>query len=254
MQLPAERHNRILHVLKEQGFVTVSGLSDDLDVSEVTIRRDLKTLEDLRLLQRTHGGATQRNHIVRDRPVSEKASQHADEKRRIGEAAARFVEPHDRIILASGTTIMQMAHALADRSDLTVITNAMNVAFELTRSPGIEVHVLGGMLRKMSTSVVGPVAEAMLQQFTCRKLFLGVDGFDIQHGLTTSNAFEAHLNTCMIAAAEQTIVLADASKFGLRSFGRICGIDHVDRVITDASVSPSIVEQLEENGITVQIA
>lgn len=253
MQLPAERHNRILHVLREQGFVTVSGQSTDLDVSEVTIRRDLKTLEDLRLLQRTHGGATQRNHIVRDRPVSEKASQHAEEKRRIGAAAAELVEPHDRLILASGTTVMQLAHALADRSDLTVITNATNVAFELTRSPGIEVHMLGGMLRKMSTSVVGPIAEAMMQQFTCRKLFLGVDGFDIEHGLTTSNALEAHLNACMIAAAEQVIVLADASKFGLRSFGRICTTDQVDRVITDAAVSEAIVQQLEDNGITVQV-
>lgn len=253
MQLPAERHNRILRALKDQGFVTVSGLSDALDVSEVTIRRDLNWLEDRKLLQRTHGGATPRNHIVHDRPVSEKAAQHAEEKRRIGASAAALVETHDCIILASGTTVMQVAHHLADMPNLTVITHAMNVALALTELPGVEVHLLGGLLRKTSTSVVGPVAEKTLEQFTCRKLFLGVDGFDIDHGLTTSNALEAHLNSCMIAAAEQVIVLADASKFGLRSFGRICGVDQLHRVITDDSVSPVVVNRLEDLGIAVTV-
>ncbi len=253
MQIPAERHNRILQALKDRGFVTVSGLSDTLEVSEVTIRRDLNWLEDRKLLQRTHGGATSPQHIVHDIPISEKASHHAEEKRRIGAAAAALVETHDRIILASGTTVMQVARHLKGTTDLTVITNAMNVALELTALPGIEVHMLGGLLRKTSTSVVGPVAEKMLQQFTCRKLFLSVDGFDLEHGLTTSNALEAHLNTCMIAAAEQVVVLADASKFGLRSFGRICSIDQVHRVITDTGVSASTVRQLEDMGISVSV-
>lgn len=253
MQLPAERHNRILQVLKDQGFVTVSGLSESLDVSEVTIRRDLTWLESRNLLQRTHGGATQRNHIVHDRPVSEKASQNAEEKRRIGAAAAALVETHDCIILASGTTVMQVARHLGDVPHLTVITNAMNVALALTDLHGVEVHLLGGLLRNTSTSVVGPVAERMLQQFTCRKLFLSVDGVDLQHGLTTSNALEAHLNACMIGAADQVILVADASKFGLRSFGRICGLDQVHRVITDSRIAPTAVTHMEEMGLTVTV-
>ncbi len=253
MQIPAERHARILHTLKEQGFVTVSGLSDILDVSEVTVRRDLTFLEGRKLLERTHGGATPRNHIVHDRPVSEKAAQHVDEKRRIGAAAAAMVETYDRIILASGTTVMQVARHLRNLSHLTVVTNAMNVAFELLGTQEAEVHLLGGLLRSTSTSVVGPAAEKMLEQFTCRKLFLGVDGFDLQHGLTTSNALEAHLNACMIAAAEQVIVVADASKFGLRSFGRIGGMEQVHRVITDTHISPVATRHMEEMGIGVTV-
>lgn len=256
MQLAAERHNWILRALQQQGVVTVSGLSDALDVSDVTVRRDLTYLEGQNLLRRTHGGATALNHIVRDRPVSEKAAQHAEEKQRIGAAAAALVEDHDRIILASGTTVMHVARRLrmlAHGATLTAITNAMNVALELTGLQGVEVHMLGGLVRTTSTSVAGPMAEKMLRQFTCRKLFLGVDGFDLQHGLTTSNALEAHLNMCMIAAAEQVVVVADASKFGLRSFGRICGVDQVHQVITDDSIPDGVVAQMEEAGIAVTV-
>ena len=256
IQIPAKRHSLILEALKDQGFVSVSALSEALGVSDVTVRRDLRHLEDQNLLRRTHGGATARNHIVRDLPVSEKAAKHAEEKRKIGAAAAALVENHDHIILASGTTVWQIARHLGPSPDLarlTVITNAMNVALELTGSPEVEVHVLGGLIRNTSTSVAGPIAEKVLSQFTCRKLFLGVDGFDIQYGLTTSNALEAHLNMRMIEAAEQVIVVADASKFGLRSFGRICGIEEVHQVITDASISPATVAQLEEAGISVTV-
>jgi len=257
MQLPAERHSHILKTLQDQGFVTVSGLSDVLDVSDVTVRRDLSFLESQNLLQRTHGGATAQSLIVRDRPVSEKAAQHADEKQKIGAAAAALIEDHDRVIFASGTTVLEVAAHLGrqrDRVGLTVVTNAMNVALELTGVAGIEVHMLGGAVRHTSTSVAGPIAELVLGQFSCRKLFLGVDGFDLQYGLTTSSALEAHLNTRMIEAAEQVIVVADASKFGLRSFGRICGIEQVHQVITSAAILPGIVQQLEDAGITVTIA
>ena len=256
VHLPAERHKRIIQSLKETGFVTVAGLSDALDVSDVTVRRDLSLLESQHLLQRTHGGATTWTPIVRDRPVSEKAGQHAQEKRRIGAAAAALIEDHDRVILASGTTVSQVASHLGNlhgQAGLTVVTNAMNVAMALTSVPGIEVHMLGGAVRHTSTSVAGPIAEMVLSQFSCRKLFLGVDGFDLQYGLTTSSALEAHLNTCMIEAAEQVIVVADASKFGLRSFGRICGIEQVHHVITSEAIPPRMVATLEDASITVTV-
>lgn len=256
VNIPAERHNRILQSLKESGFVTVSGLSDVLDVSDVTVRRDLSYLEAQHLLQRTHGGATTHSRIVRDRPVSEKAALHAEQKRLIGAAAAALIEDHDRVILASGTTVSQVASHLGQlrgRVGLAVVTNAMNVALELTGVPGIEVHMLGGLVRHTSTSVAGPIAELALDQFSCRKLFLGVDGFDLQYGLTTSSSLEAHLNTRMIEAAEQVVVVADASKFGLRSFGRICSVEQVHQVITSGAIPIGIVEQLEDAGITVTV-
>ena len=253
LQNPAARHNHILRTLKDQGYVTVSDLSDHLQVSEVTIRRDLQSLEERNLLFRTHGGATPTNPFVYDRPVSEKAKQYADEKGRIGEGAARLVEPNDSVILASGTTMIQVARHLKGKPHLTIVTNAMNVAMELLHLPGIEIFMLGGMMRLTSTSTVGPVAESMIHQHACRLLFLGVDGFDLEHGLTTSNSLEAHLNREMISAAQQTVVVTDSSKFGLRGFSRICRVEDVDVVITDSKIPESFVQRLEDQNISVVI-
>lgn len=251
MQSPAERHSHILKQLQGNGFVTVSTLSAELNVSEVTIRRDLRQLEERNLLYRTHGGATPSNPFVYDRPVSEKAKQHAEEKRRIGAAAAALVQPLDSIILASGTTISQVARHLQGTPNLTIVTSALNVALDLVHLPSVEIFVLGGMLRLTSTSVAGPNAEEMMRKCTCHTLFLGVDGFDVEHGLTTSSAMEASLNKSMIAAAHQTVVVTDSSKFGLRGFSHICGLNDVDTVITDAGVPDGVVRALEEHDITV---
>lgn len=251
MQSPAERHSFILNRLREQGFVSVATLSEDLDVSDVTIRRDLKQLEQRNLLFRTHGGAAPTNPFVFDRPVSEKAKQHAEEKRRIGAAAAELVEPNDSILLASGTTIHQVARHLRDKRDLTIVTGALHVATDLMNLPGSEVFVLGGMLRQSSTSVVGPAAEEMMRRYRCRKLFLGVDGIDIDYGLTTSNSLEASLNQRMIEAVQQTILVTDSSKFGKRGFSLTCSIDEIDTVITDTGAPDGMVRALEDRGITV---
>lgn len=249
----AERQDHILQLLKKQGHVSVSELSQQLEVSEVTIRKDLRALEERDLLYRTHGGAHLRNPTVLDRPLQEKASIHADEKRRIGEAAAALVEARDSIIIASGTTMTHVARNLSAASTLTVVTSALNVALELVRFDGVEILLLGGMLRHSSASVVGPHAEAMLGDTACDKLFLGVDGFDLEFGLTTTNALEAALNQAMIRAAQRVIVLADSSKFGRRGFRRICSVDEVDRVITDGDIDPATVRHLADRGIEVDV-
>lgn len=254
MQSPAERHNHILENLTDQGYVTVSGLSEELDVSEVTIRRDLRLLEERNLLYRTHGGANPTNHLVYDRPVQEKAKQYADQKRRIGQAAAALVEDNDFLIFASGTTVHAVSRHLRNRRNLTVVTSAMNVAMELLPLPEVEIIMLGGVVRHTSTSVIGPHAEAVMAQHACRKLFLGVDGFDVDHGLTTTNAYEAHLNQVMIEAAQRVIVVTDSSKFGLRGFSRICGIDDVHQLITDTDAPPAAVQRIEEMGVAVTTA
>ena len=250
---PAERHDFILRHLKEEGYVTVSDLSDRLGVSEVTIRKDLRKLENRHLLYRTHGGANLRNPYVVDRPLTEKASLYAEEKRRIGQAAAELVNPRDSIILASGTTMTQVARHLPDAHALTVITSAMNVALELARLQSVDILMLGGIVRHSSTSVVGPYAEEMLDGYACDKLFLGVDGFDLDYGLTTTNDLEASLNQVMIRTTQRTIVVTDSSKFGRRGFRRICGLDLIDRVITDSGIEPSVVEALEAHAIEVDV-
>ena len=254
MQNPAERHNFILNQLRSQGYVTVTDLSDELDVSEVTIRKDLRTLEERNLLFRTRGGANPILPHSLEHALEEKAALHADRKDRIGRLAATLVEPGDSILLASGSTVMYVARHLDDIAGLMAVTNAINVALALAPLPGVEVLVLGGLLRPNAVSMVGPYAEQMLREHACSKLFLGVDGFDLDHGPTTANALEAHLNQSMIQAAERVIVVTDASKFGRRGFRRICCIEDVDVVVTDDEAPDAVVERLENMGVEVLIA
>ena len=249
----AERHQHIITKLKKEGSVQVLDLCEELNVSSVTIRKDLKLLEDKQLLFRTHGGGTQTNPYTADRPVNEKVKIHSAEKLSIGEAAAQLVEPNDCILIASGTTVLSFAKKIKPQGNLTVITAALNVALELIHHPDIEVIQLGGILRKSSSSVTGNYAEKILDDFSCSKLFLGVDGIDLEFGLTTTNMMEAQLNKKMIAAAQKTIVLADSSKFGKRGFGKICGLEDIEQVITDNKISDHMVETLKGLGIEVTI-
>ncbi|MEM8556378.1 MAG: DeoR/GlpR family DNA-binding transcription regulator [Bacteroidota bacterium] len=254
MLTATHRQDLILQKLRADGHVAVVDLSAALDVSEVTIRKDLRMLEERSLLYRTHGGAHLRNPFAPDRPVSEKATQHVDEKRRIGTAAAAHVQPGDALILGSGTTMVEIARRLAEtpKTGLTVVTSAANVVLELTPLPDAEVILLGGVVRPSSASVVGAFAEAMLRDVTCDTLFLGVDGLDVEHGLTTSNAQEALLNRAMLQAAHRTIVVTDASKVGRRGFHRICGLDAIDRLITDTALDEATAAALTEQGVEVE--
>nr|WP_276496895.1 DeoR/GlpR family DNA-binding transcription regulator [Pontibacter litorisediminis] len=249
----AERHQKIISKLQQEGKVNVADLCTDMDVSSVTIRKDLKLLEDKGLLFRTHGGATLNNPYTTDRSVNEKEKIQSTEKMQIGTAAAKLLQPNDSVLIASGTTVLALAKNIQPKGSLSVITSALNVALELIRHPEIEVIQLGGLVRKSSSSVTGPYAESILNDFSFSKLFLGVDGVDLEFGLTTTNVMEAHLNRQMIKAAQKTIVLADSTKFGKRGFGKICGFEDVDQIITDKGVSDYVVRTLEGMGIKVTI-
>lgn len=249
----AERHQQIIDRLQKEGKVNVADLCTDMNVSSVTIRKDLKLLEDKGLLFRTHGGATLHNPYTIDRSVNEKEKIQSSEKMRIGAIAARLLEPNDSILIASGTTVLALAKNIQPKGNLTVITSALNVALELIKHPDIEVIQLGGLLRKSSSSVTGPYAEGVLEDFSFSKLFLGVDGIDLEFGLTTTNVMEAHLNRQMIKVSQKTILLADSTKFGKRGFGKICGFEDIDQIITDKGVSDYVVRALEGMGIKVTI-
>jgi DeoR family transcriptional regulator of aga operon len=248
-----DRHQHIITKLRKEGNVKVVDLCSELNVSSVTIRKDLKLLEDKHLLFRTHGGGTMSNPYTADKPVKEKEKIQSGEKSNIGEAAANLVEPNDCILIASGTTVLSLARNIYPKGNLTVITAALNVAMELIRHPEIEVIQLGGILRKSSSSVTGSYAEKILEDFSCSKLFLGVDGIDLEFGLTTTNMMEAQLNKKMIKASQKTIVLADSTKFGKRGFGRICGLEDIEQIITDSGISDHMVESLKGMGIEITI-
>ncbi|WP_375438057.1 DeoR/GlpR family DNA-binding transcription regulator [uncultured Hymenobacter sp.] len=249
----AQRHHYILQRLQEQKHIDVLDLCEALNVSAVTIRKDLKLLEEKELLFRTHGGAALENPYIKDRPVDEKKLLYVEEKTSIATAAAALISAQEAVIIASGTTMVALARALPPHLPLTVITSALNVGLELVGHPEIEVLQLGGYLRHSSSSVTGPQAEQVLADISCQKLFLGVDGIDLDFGFTTTNSGEAHLNQAMLRAAQETIVLADSSKFGKRGFSRICGFEQVHRVITDRGISPQDAKKLEERSIALTI-
>lgn len=248
-----ERHQVIMGQLQKKGTVNVMDLCKELNVSSVTIRKDLKLLEDRQLLFRTHGGATLINPYTVDKTVFEKERIQATEKTAIAKEAASMITDNDSIIIASGTTVQAMAREVKPIGNLTVVTSALNVAVQLIKHPNIEILQLGGILRKSSTSVAGLYAEQILSDFFCSKLFLGVDGIDLEFGLTTTNAQEAHLNRKMMEVSQKVIVLADSTKFGKRGFGRICGIEEIDRIITDSGIQSHTVRALERSGVKVTV-
>lgn len=243
-----ERQNRIMEIMRQQNAVSVATLSSLMKVSEVTIRKDLTMLEEQHMLYRVHGSAILVNRYINDRSVAEKEKLYADEKHAIGVYAARLIGPDDTIMVASGTTTLAMAREIGQNDRLTVITSAFSVASELSTRRSVDVIQLGGMVRRSSLSVLGPFAEQMLGSLSCSKLFMGVDGVDLDYGVTTTNHIEASLHKQMIASVQKVIVLADSSKFGRRGFSKICDMSAVDQIITDDKAPASVIERLQESG------
>ncbi len=248
-----DRHKEILAIIKKRKQVKVQDLSETLETSMVTIRKDLKLLEEKRLLFRTHGGASLESPYVNDRSVNEKEFINAKEKAIIGKEASKMIGNDQYIILASGTTILAMARYINPLKKLTVVTSALNVAIELSQKNNVEVLQLGGYIRPSSYSVIGYHSEQILKETACSKLFLSVDGIDLEYGLSTSNTLEAHLNQQMINSAKEVIVLVDSSKFGKKSFGRICGVDQVDHIITDSNLPSEIINKIKALGLDITV-
>ena len=253
--LAEERRRKILELLEREGRVTVSNLVREFDTSSVTVRGDLDLLAKSGALVRSHGGAVRTLDPVRDYPVSFKETIHHGEKVRIGEAAARLLKPNQTAIIDSGTTTLQLARQikLLKLKNLTVVTHALNIASELSDSPALTLIMIGGILRQVSDSFVGPQAERMIMELHADHLFLGVDGLDPEIGLTTPDILEAQLNNLMIKVSSEVTVLADASKIGRRSLSPIGSIASIHRLITDNRVAPEIVRAFESKGIQVLV-
>lgn len=247
----AARHVQTMQILKDHGHASVAKLSEIFGVSEVTIRKDLQALEERDLLVRTHGGAVLKEHYNYDLPFEAQAERHADEKRRIGRAAAQLVEDNDTLILAFGSTTREIARHLRGKRNVTAATDSIYICHELMNNLDVEVLMPGGQLRPTTGTVVGPIAERMLREHTFRKLFLGVDGYDVGYGLTTTSPAVAHLNRVMMSVAEQVIMVTDSSKFGRRGLSLICGPEEIDVLITDDGVPEAIVAHFEEHSVNV---
>jgi DeoR family transcriptional regulator of aga operon len=248
--LNEERRKKLEELITRKKRILVGEVAENFGLSEVTIRKDLKILERRGVLTRVHGGAILDRPSTIDLALDEKEHLYPEAKARIAARAEKMINPRDVIILDSGSTTTRLAQHLKHRRDITVITNAINIASELAAAK-INLILTGGILREKSFSLVGPLAEDALRTVTADKLFLGVDGIDFNIGLTTPNVLEAKVNQLMINAAKEVILVADHSKFGRRSLGVISDIRSVTTLITDNQISEEDYSALKKIGIIV---
>ncbi|CAM3430140.1 DeoR/GlpR family DNA-binding transcription regulator [Kibdelosporangium persicum] len=254
-----ERWNALLEIIARDGRLEVDSAAQELDVSTATIRRDLDRLAQQQMVTRTRGGATA-NNVSYDLPLRYKTARHATEKDRIARAASALIRPGSVVGLNGGTTTTEVARALATRADLhaaggeaalTVVTNALNIANELTVRQHVKIVVTGGVVRPQSYELTGPLGTLVLEQLTLDHLFLGVDAISASAGATAYNEGEASINQLMVARARQVIVVADNSKLGRHAFARICAIRQVDVLITDSGAEPGVVGEFTDAGVRV---
>lgn len=248
-----ERRHEIVQLALADGRVDVPELARRFAVSDVTIRADLKLLNDRGILVRTRGGALASNRVLRELSLAEKASEGAGIKRKLAERACDFIQSGDSLILDSGTTTAEIAKQLDRFERLSVMTNGLNVAQILATMSGVEVMITGGTLRKKSQSFFGRHAEESLSRYHFDKLILGVDGFDLNAGITTHFEHEAVLNRRMCEAAKRIIVVTDSSKFDRAGLHKIRGFGEIDVLVTDAGIPDKFANALENCGVRLSI-
>lgn len=247
-----ERRRRIASLVVAQGAVTVTQLSDKLGVSAVTIRSDLEALEKQGLLKRNHGGAVARQ-VLRFAPdFLEKSSLHRKEKEAIASIAIDLMEDGDHLILDAGSTTLALAHKIHNR-ELTLVINSIYLLNELYNAPRIELITVGGNLHPRNLCFVGPLAEAFLKEIHVDKVFLGANGVS-RNGVSVTNSLEAGVKRCMVAAANEVIVLADTSKVGVESFVNVCPLSTVNTLVTDANISAHQLTNFGKAGVEVMVA
>jgi DeoR family transcriptional regulator of aga operon len=253
------RWNALLELLTESGRVSVEDAAAKLDVSQATIRRDFDQLAQQQMITRTRGGAVA-NGVSYDLPLRYKTAKHSAEKQRIGTAAAALVSPGMVVGLNGGTTTTEVARALAVRPDLaggvdgaqlTVVTNALNIANELLVRSRMKIVVTGGVVRPQSFELLGPLGGGILREVTLDVVLLGVDALDVQLGAAAHHEGEAAMNNLMVARARRVVIIADSSKLGAHAFARICPLERIDTLVTDSGATPDIVTAFRAAGLDV---
>jgi DeoR family transcriptional regulator of aga operon len=250
------RQEKILQILQANQSASVEGLCSQLSASLATIRRDLEHLESRSLLKRTRGGAIPIGPLFyepfhNDASFQEKLSSFAEEKRRIAHAAAQLVSKGQTVVLSGGTTATEVARSLKMLTGITIVTNTVNVAMELSNRKDIDVIVTGGHLRGNWFTLVGPIANQASEMIFSDIMFLGVDGIDATHGLTCTHGAEAELLRRLAAHAKQRVVVCDHSKLGNLSQWRLCPTSEIHHLITDVDASDEAVAPFEKLGLRV---
>jgi DeoR/GlpR family transcriptional regulator of sugar metabolism len=232
-----DRRSEIIRIVREQQRTSTSALSELFDISEVTIRNDLKVLAAQGWLRRVHGGAEITPEFVPEQPFSDREHIHSSAKESIAAAAAAMIRPGDTILLDSSTTAFQLALELKKIPwELRIVTSNLHAAMTLKDCPAFEVIILGGVIRGETSSVVGPMAGDILAGMYADKGFFSASGITVERGLTDADIREVEMKRTMVKASRETIVMLDASKFGQQSFLTFAALQDIDHVITEGNI------------------
>ena len=249
-ELAPRRLDNLRKLIRGKGVIRVEEICSQLRVSPATVRRDLDQLEEAGAIRRVHGGAVSVESRLEEPLFDDKASIAAREKRRIAEAALQFVEPGDTIYLDGGSTVLELARLLHDRTNLTVVTNSLRAAHELA-GRGPRLILIGGELRRLSQTMVGPLTRCILQELHVDKAFMGTIGLALKEGLTTTDPSEAYTKELVMSRARQVILLADSGKAGKVAFAGAGRLENIHMLITDKQLDKHFARELVKKGIRV---
>jgi DeoR/GlpR family transcriptional regulator of sugar metabolism len=249
-ELAPRRLDNLRELIRGKGVIRVEEICSQLRVSPATVRRDLDQLEEAGTIRRVHGGAVSVESRLEEPLFDDKASIAAREKNRIAQAALQFVEPGDTIYLDGGSTVLEFAQLLHDRTNLTVVTNSLRAAHELA-GRGPRLILIGGELRRLSQTMVGPLTRCILRELHVDKAFMGTLGLTLKEGLTTTDPSEAYTKELVMSQARQVILLADSGKAGKVAFARAGRLENVHVFVTDQALDKDFAKELIKKGIKV---
>lgn len=251
--LAPERQRRMRELIRERGAARVEEIARTLRVSPATVRRDLEQLEAAGLIRRVHGGAVSQESRVDEPLFDDKTAIRAREKQAIARAALSLIRPGDTIFLDGGSTVLELARLLRDRTNVTVVTNSLRAALELS-GQGPRVILAGGELRRLSQTLVGPLSRLLLAELRVDRAFMGTIGLSLEEGLTTTEPQEAFTKQTAIERANEVVLLADSDKIGRIAFARVCRVEEVDVLITDSHADKDFVKKARGKGVRVILA
>jgi DeoR/GlpR family transcriptional regulator of sugar metabolism len=244
----SKRQNQVLELITRRGSVSMSELIDQFSISEATARRDLNTLAREGKIQRFHGGAIHIQKAAPEEPVLRRTHDQADEKERIGKAAAALIKDGETIFLGSGTTVLQVAKNLIDRQ-LTVITNSLPILNLMAECSKINLVSLGGQFRHSERSFIGHITELSLQDLRADKVIIGIRAISVEHGLTNDYLMETMTDRAILKVGQKVIIVADHTKFGRISTVHVAPIDETHTIITDQMVEKKYKDLLKSRNI-----
>ena len=249
-----ERQKQILSLLSQQGRLSVAEIVTQFSISEATARRDLETLASQGKAQRVHGGVIAAEQAPPELPILEREKEQADDKARIGRAAASLVGNHETVFLGSGTTVLEIARNLRDHKNLTVITNSLPVLNILAGQKEITVISLGGMLRESELSFIGHITEQALVEVRADKVFMGTRGVSLEHGLTNDYLQETLTDRAILKSGREVIIVADHTKVNRVATVLLAPLSQMHTFVTDSKADKKFVQAIKRQDIQVMIA